>query len=176
MSETTLALSCQVSSLEAALLSLLNAIENCDACLWNFFTSFSIYLALTHFNITAEIGFYKGEVLCRSTWELFFSTRKKLILEFLFYSGRWWGKGRACEPSWPKKTLKLVLFQNADVCFYQSKALAASWHLVYCPPLQSQFHRNTEHMWCLESWISTPQLRISTDYFTTTALCSSSRK
>lgn len=39
----------------------------------------------------------------------------------------------------------------------QAKAQAASWHLVYCPPFQCQFHRNTEHTWSLECWISTPK-------------------
>lgn len=113
--------------------SLEAALRNCGMCLWNYIILYS--LPLSHFNITAEIRFYKREVLCRSTWELFFSTTKKLILEFLFYSGSWWGERKGYEPSWSKKRLKLLVFQNAEVCFHQ----AASWHLVYCPPLQCQW-------------------------------------
>lgn len=68
----------------------------------------SLFIFPSLISITAEIRFYTREVLCRCTSELFFSTRKKLILEFLFYCGSWWGERRGCEPSWSKKTVKIT--------------------------------------------------------------------
>lgn len=71
-----------------------------------------------------------------------------------------------------KRLLKLLLFQDAEVCFYPCKVQAASWHLAYCPPFQWQFHRNTEQTWSSEFWIFTPQQGPAL----TVTLCSGSRK